>query len=749
MIISLILIIVPITVLGVLSYSTARREIYRQVEENLGRESLSWKKIAEKTNEQITGVLKREEMLIRKQVAAISIDVKKMMELIVEEYGVNPPKKVVEALYDKIASIKVGKTGYVYIIDSRGRYVVSKDRKRDGENIWNARDANGTYFIRKMVINGQQLNGDDVYPIDYPWKNIGEEKTRMKLAGISYFKPWNVIIGASSYYSDFKSSNLRVRLMEDLKNRMASTVIGESGYIWVVNSRGEYVVSKDRERDGENIINSRDSNGVYFIKEIIDKARELRSGQYYIHYYPWKNKEKAAKMKVAAVSYFKALDWYVAPSAYHSNFLGGLESIKNSTLLISFISIFIGILISVVFASILVKPLEKVSSMANQISEGNLNIDEFHMKRRDEIGVLAESFNKMINSLRYKSETLNAIAEGDLSITVRAVSDSDSLGHSLIYMKNSLNKVFRKTNNAISQINTGADQIAMSSQTLAQGSNEQASSLEEISSSLAQINGTAKKNANDATKANSLARFNVKNSNLGNEHMKRLLVIMSKINTSSDKIKKVVEIIDDIAFQINLLALNANVEAARAGKYGKGFAVVAEEVRNLAIKSASAVKETTVMVEESIDYIDKGYKSAETTAKRFGGIVKGSTRIAAFLNNIAITSKEQAAGISQINNGLDQINQVTQSNAASSEEGAAASEELASQAQELKSMMSKFKLDSNIGKHANISNVINQIPVDVNEGALNPEDPISGIPDEELIEPENLIKLDDDDFGKF
>ena len=161
---------------------------------------------------------------------------------------------------------------------------------------------------------------------------------------------------------------------------------------------------------------------------------------------------------------------------------------------------------------------------------------------------------------------------------------------------------------------------------------------------------------------------------------------------SSDEIKKVVKVIDDIAFQINLLALNANVEAARAGKYGKGFAVVAEEVRNLAVRSASAVKETTNMVEDSIANIKKGNDIVAVTAKQLADITSGATKVANFLEEIATASKEQALAIDQITGGLDQIDQVTQANTASAEESASASEELASQAQQLKAMISRFKL---------------------------------------------------------
>jgi methyl-accepting chemotaxis protein len=226
---------------------------------------------------------------------------------------------------------------------------------------------------------------------------------------------------------------------------------------------------------------------------------------------------------------------------------------------------------------------------------------------------------------------------------------------------------------------------------------------------------------------------------------------MEKINESSDEIKKVVKVIDDIAFQINLLALNANVEAARAGKYGKGFAVVADEVRNLAVRSAAAVKGTTEMVDETVRNIGIGNELAAATAQQ--------------LEEMSIASKEQAEGVEQINSGLGQIDQVTQGNTASAEETASAAEELASQAQELRSILSRFKLSSSSptsptsggGSGADRSRRSGRGHVPQGVELNLPRVPRNG----DLVHagnngngtgsitPNNVIKLDDDDFGEF
>jgi methyl-accepting chemotaxis protein len=259
-------------------------------------------------------------------------------------------------------------------------------------------------------------------------------------------------------------------------------------------------------------------------------------------------------------------------------------------------------------------------------------------------------------------------------------------------MSRSLNSILSSVDQAVIQMASGADQVATASQDLSQGATEQASSLEEISASANEVGGQAEQNSNSSAQATSLAKKNTQDAREGNQLMSELLEIMAQITQSADETKKIVKTIDDIAFQVNLLALNANVEAARAGKYGRGFAVVAEEVRTLAVRSAQAVKETTQMVEESQTRVLQGNEKAQVTGKQLAAMVEVSTKVSDILDEIAHASKEQALAITQVNKGLEQIDQVTQSNTASAEESASASEELASQAQQLKTMLRRFTL---------------------------------------------------------
>jgi len=179
---------------------------------------------------------------------------------------------------------------------------------------------------------------------------------------------------------------------------------------------------------------------------------------------------------------------------------------------------------------------------------------------------------------------------------------------------------------------------------------------------------------------------------LGNEQMHNMLQAMNEINEASNNIAKIMKVIDNIAFQTNILSLNASVEAARAGVHGQGFAVVADEVRALANKSADAAAEIAEMIENSIAKISIGTQIASETANELENIVSGIDEVADIMTNIADVTKAQAESITQVSNGISQISNAVQSNSATSEECAASSVELSEQARLLADRINFYKL---------------------------------------------------------
>lgn len=345
------------------------------------------------------------------------------------------------------------------------------------------------------------------------------------------------------------------------------------------------------------------------------------------------------------------------------------------------------------------KPLEEVSEVMNEISNGNLNVSVigFYKGSFDELKQAVNRMGSRLENIVGEISTVTGeIGSGNLNIeNVSAFGgDFNAISDALNTIILTLNNLLGDINNAADQVNSGANQVSDGSQALAQGSTEQASSIQELTASIAEIADQTKSNAVDSNKARELAVDVMGNAEKGNNQMIEMQRSMVDINKSSVDISKIIKVIDDIAFQTNILALNAAVEAARAGQHGKGFAVVAEEVRTLAARSAEAAKETTGLIEGSISKVQEGTKIADETAGALDEIVAGIAKVNDLIGNIATASNEQATGIAQINLGVEQVAQVVQQNSATAEQSAAASEELSSQSMLLKQMIDQFKLRS-------------------------------------------------------
>jgi len=258
------------------------------------------------------------------------------------------------------------------------------------------------------------------------------------------------------------------------------------------------------------------------------------------------------------------------------------------------------------------------------------------------------------------------------------------------YIRRSLLKVIAGLTDVSHQVTSSANQVASSGQSLASGSSQQAASLEETSSTLEEIASMTIQNAENTTRASTLSEEARQYADKGNEAMSRMGEAINEIKGASDATAKIIKTIDEIAFQTNLLALNAAVEAARAGDAGRGFAVVAEEVRNLALRSAEAAKNTNDMIQTAQNKADTGVSVAREVADVLNEIHSTNQEVASLVAQVAAASDEQSTGITQVNLAMGQMESVTQSNAANAEESAAAGEVLASQARQMLAMVDEL-----------------------------------------------------------
>lgn len=280
-----------------------------------------------------------------------------------------------------------------------------------------------------------------------------------------------------------------------------------------------------------------------------------------------------------------------------------------------------------------------------------------------------------------------------------------------------INRVIAGLRRGAEEITSASNQVSSAAQQLAEGSNEQATSLEETAASLNSMSSTTDHNARSAGEAKVMTDQAMVIITKVNEHMEEMSTAIEEITKSSEETGKIIKTIDEIAFQTNLLALNAAVEAARAGEAGAGFAVVADEVRNLAMRAAEAARNTNELIDNTIKAVHNGNKLTKSTKEAFAENIETSEKIGGIVGEIAITSREQADGIAQINKAIEEMNRMTQQVASNAEESAGTSAEMHIQSEHMQAYVDELigvirgaKTGSRNGNEVMNRSTVDQVP---------------------------------------
>jgi methyl-accepting chemotaxis protein len=343
---------------------------------------------------------------------------------------------------------------------------------------------------------------------------------------------------------------------------------------------------------------------------------------------------------------------------------------------------------------------EETRNMTRFALEGNLgqrgDASRFQGVYADVVNGMNTTFEAVVAPFNETAAALEKLAAHDLTAKVTGdyKGDFEKIKRAMNTAAENLSQALSQVTVASQQVTAVSSQISGSSQSLSSSATAQASSLEEVSSSLQEMSSMTKQNANNAKEARSLSEGAREIAAKGVSSMQRLSEAINLIKASSDSTAKIVKTIDEIAFQTNLLALNAAVEAARAGDAGKGFAVVAEEVRNLAMRSAEAAKNTSNLIEESVNNAEGGVSINQEVLLNLQEINEQVNKVSEVMAEIASASDQQSQGIDQITSAVQQMSDMTQQNAANSEESAASALELDNLAHKMQKMVDAFQLST-------------------------------------------------------
>ncbi|MBU0983143.1 MAG: HAMP domain-containing protein [candidate division Zixibacteria bacterium] len=391
------------------------------------------------------------------------------------------------------------------------------------------------------------------------------------------------------------------------------------------------------------------------------------------------------------------------------------------TLSVAFVigAVLIGALVAFFIARGVARPLGQMVSAAQHIALGDVE-QTIDQRSKDEVGVLADAFRGLIDYMKELAGVAEKIAGNDLRVTVKPKSDRDVLGNSFKVMTTNLSGMVRQLNDNASQLVSAASEIASSSEQMSRGANDQNAQMGQVSTAIEEMAATILESSRNAGEASEGSRSSAETATAGGEivsqtiqGMQRIAAVVrdsadsiGKLASSADQIGEIIGVIDDIADQTNLLALNAAIEAARAGEQGRGFAVVADEVRKLAERTGKATGEITEMIkgiqsetqeavqsmEAGIGEVDAGRELADQAGNSLRAVVAGAERVMDMISQIATATEQQSSAAEEISRSVESVTAITRETATGAEQSAAAAEELNRQAEGMREMVKQFQV---------------------------------------------------------